>query len=116
MNKTKLTYLTILGLAFLEPVCLKLKADLPPDWPGVTVTTYDSNHVAPGYVFLAVASVTPDVGTYMMVLQNDGAPVWYEKLPNEEILTVSPRPSVSASSRSTLSTRSADSFRDSPTS
>ena len=82
MNKTKLTYLTILGLAFLGPVCLKLKADLPPDWPGIMVTTYETNKVADGYIFLAVASVTPGVGTYLMILNNDGTPVWYEENTN----------------------------------
>src|SRR5260221_1971782 len=39
-----------------------------------------------------------------------------EKLPNDEILTISPRASASEISRSTVSTRSADSFRDRPTS
>ena len=44
-------------------------------------------------------------------------PFWRtEKLPNDEIFTISPRPSASVTSSKTDSTNSADSFRDRPTS
>lgn len=59
-----------------------LNAALPANFPGVTVTTYVTNKVADGCIFLAVASETPGVGTYQMILQNDGTPVWYEENTN----------------------------------
>jgi len=57
-------------------------AAVPANFPGMTVTTYVTNQVADGHIFLAVASVTPGVGTYQMILQNDGTPVWYEENTN----------------------------------
>ena len=62
-----------------------VRAVLPPDFPGITVTTYDPAAVGDGYIFLAVASVTEGIGTYLMILDNNGDPVWYEKLDTHEI-------------------------------
>jgi len=57
-------------------------AALPPDFPAVTVTTYATNQVAPGYIFLTVTdnlvTNTGAVGYYSMILQNDGTVVWYQ--------------------------------------
>jgi hypothetical protein len=74
--------LTVVALLGASP---KVIAQLPADFPGITVSNYVPGAVAEGYVFLAVASVTPGIGTYQMILKNDGTPVWYQKLPNEEI-------------------------------
>jgi hypothetical protein len=58
---------------------------LPENFPGITVTTYDPAKVGEGYIFLAVASETPGIGTYLMIFQNDGTPVWYREVDSEEI-------------------------------
>jgi hypothetical protein len=60
---------TVLGF-----VCVKANAQLPPDFPTVTVTTYDTNAVSDGYIFL-------NGGSYVMILNNDGTPVWYTNAP-----------------------------------
>ncbi len=54
------------------------QAQLPPDFPGVTVTTYETNAVGDGYVFLTVSETSTNVGFYAMILRNDGTPVWYQ--------------------------------------
>jgi hypothetical protein len=60
-------------------------ADLPPNFPGATVTTYQPDRVGAGYVFLAVATETEGIGTYLMILRNDGTPVWYREVDTQEI-------------------------------
>ena len=62
-----------------------VSAALPADFPAVHVSTYTPGEVGEGYIFLAVASVTPGVGTYEMILDNNGNPVWYAKLDAHEI-------------------------------
>ncbi len=62
-----------------------VSAALPADFPAVHVSTYTPGEVGEGYIFLAVASVTPGVGTYEMILDNNGNPVWYAKLDAQEI-------------------------------
>lgn len=59
--------------------------ELPSDFPGVTVTTLDAEAVGEGYIFLAVATETEGIGTYLMILENDGTPVWHQKLDTHEI-------------------------------
>src|SRR5215472_13374914 len=60
------------------------RAALPPDFPTVTVTTYETNSVAPGLIFLTVTDnlSTNGTGYYSMILQNDGTPVWYQSATN----------------------------------
>ncbi len=50
-------------------------AQLPTNFPAVTVSTYDSNHVAAGYLFLASWTLTPGAGSFLMILDNHGTPV-----------------------------------------
>jgi Arylsulfotransferase (ASST)/Kre9/KNH-like N-terminal Ig-like domain len=52
--------------------CQNATAQLPADFPYNQVTTYDSNRVAPGYIFLDTWSSTPNSPSYMMILNNDG--------------------------------------------
>jgi hypothetical protein len=59
---------------FLGLACTSVNAQLPPGFPGVTVTTYQTNAVSGGYIFL-------NGGTYVMILKNDGTPVWYTNAP-----------------------------------
>jgi len=56
---------------------------LPPNFPGITTHIYDANAIADGYVFLAVATEVEGVGYYLMMLENNGMPVWYKELPDD---------------------------------
>ena len=58
---------------------------LPADFPAMTAHIYDANAIAPGYVFLAVALNVEGIGHYLMILENDGTPVWYRKVGHDEI-------------------------------
>ena len=69
-------------LPFLALACLEAPAQLPPDFPGLTVTTCDTNTVGDGYVFLEVTDSATNGGYYVMMLQNDGTPVWYQNVTN----------------------------------
>jgi len=70
-----------------------LFADLPADFPPITVTTYDTNKVSEGYTFLAVASETEGIGTYLMILDNAGQAVWYQKVDAHEVYDLKVTPS-----------------------
>jgi hypothetical protein len=58
---------------------------LPADFPAITTHIYDANAIGEGYVFLAVADSVEGVGRYLMILKNDGTPVWYREVDTEEI-------------------------------
>ena len=58
----------------------KAMADLPVDFPSISVTTYNPAAVADGYVFLEVTDAAPGGGNYLMMLKNDGTPFWYQKV------------------------------------
>lgn len=83
MKKISLICVVLLSLAGL--VCENAHAQLPDDFPGIEVTTYVPGSVGEGYIFLAVASITDGIGTYLMIIDNEGTPVWYEKLDTHEI-------------------------------
>ena len=68
---------TLIGLAGINA-----KAGLPPDFPGLTVTTCDTNAVGDGYIFLEVTDSSTNGGYYIMMLKNDGTPVWYQNVTN----------------------------------
>jgi len=85
MNTKRITLICAVLVSFLGLIQDNTRGELPADFPGITVTTYDPCAVADGYIFLAIASVTPGVGPYVMILQNDGAPVWYKKMNTDEI-------------------------------
>jgi hypothetical protein len=59
-----------------------LRAALPPDFPGITVTALDTNAVAPGSIFLEVTDASTNTGHYVMMLDNTGTPVWYQNVTN----------------------------------
>jgi len=54
---------------------------VPPDFPGVS--TENNGEVAPGYLFLTSSVDVEGVGYYLMVLDNEGDPVMYRKLPED---------------------------------
>jgi len=62
---------------------MQVNAQLPPDFPGLTVTTCDTNAVSDGYIFLEVTDSSTNGGYYVMILQNDGTPVWYQSVTND---------------------------------
>ena len=54
---------------------------LPSDFP--SITTEVLGETAPGYVFLTVSRDIPNVGYYIMMLNNDGTPFYYKELPDD---------------------------------
>jgi hypothetical protein len=66
-----------LGLADL-PVFGQLPANFPP----VTVNTNYASGVANGYIFLTDSYTPTNFGYYVMMLTNDGTPIWYRQLTN----------------------------------
>jgi hypothetical protein len=58
-------------------------AELPANFPAITTHVYNSDAIGKGYIYLAVASEVEGVGFYLMILKNDGTPVWYKELPDD---------------------------------
>jgi len=56
------------------------QTELPANFPAITTHIYDSNAIGEGYIYLAVAAEVEGVGYYLMILENDGTPVWYKEL------------------------------------
>jgi Arylsulfotransferase (ASST) len=75
MRITSAAWLCASTLTFLSSTCSDAKAELPTNFPPIQVTTYNSNLVSDGYLFLASWSSVPGSGTYLMILNNDGTPV-----------------------------------------
>ncbi len=84
MKMKKVTWLPVTLSALLGVACPSANAQVPTNFPVITVTTCDTNAVADGYVFLAVASDLTNVGYYVMILRNDGTPVWYSEVAEEK--------------------------------
>jgi len=59
------------------------RAQLPANFPGFTVTTYNSNAVAPGAIYMSVTDPGTNGAFYMMVLTNDGSALWYQAATND---------------------------------
>ena len=57
-------------------------AQLPPNFPTVTVTTNYTPAVGGGYIFQGNNIAPTNVGFYAMILTNDGSPIWYKELTN----------------------------------
>lgn len=68
--------LGVLNVAWAQGVALTH----PPNFPAVTAQIYDASAVGEGYVYMAVADEVEGVGFYLMILDNDGAPVWHKEL------------------------------------
>jgi hypothetical protein len=56
---------------------------LPVNFPIITTHIYDSNAIGEGYIYLTVASQVKGIGFYLMIVDNDGIPVWYKELPDD---------------------------------
>lgn len=61
---------------------LSTRAQLPTNFPPITITTNYAPGVANGYVFLTDTFTPTNFGYFMMVLTNDGTPIWYKPLTN----------------------------------
>jgi len=70
--------LVIIGL--FAPVA---EAQVPANFHGFTVTAYNSNAVAPGSIFLSVTDPGTNGAFYMMILTNNGTPLWYQAATNQ---------------------------------
>ena len=80
MTRVGLFWATV--VMFLGMACTSVIAQLPPDFPGLTVTTCNTNAVGDGYIFLEVTDSSTNGGYYVMMLKNDGTPVWYQSVTN----------------------------------
>lgn len=69
-------------LGILNPADAQ-KADLPANFPAITTHIYDNNVLGEGYIYLTVAAEVEGVGYYLMIVDNDGTPVWYKELPDD---------------------------------
>jgi hypothetical protein len=58
-------------------------AGLPANFPIIMTHIYDSNAIGEGYIYLTVANQVEGVGFYLMIVDNDGTPVWYKELPDD---------------------------------
>ena len=75
-KKMKKTTALFGALAVLAGImCCPANAQVPANFPGITVSNYNPSGVADGKIFLAVGSDTPDIGYYLMILENDGSVV-----------------------------------------
>jgi hypothetical protein len=61
---------------------VKATAQLPADFPALTVTTNYAPGVANGYIFLTDSYKAAKYGYYVMMLTNDGTAFWYKQLTN----------------------------------
>ena len=77
-----LTWLCATALACVLHAPVTAHAQLPADFPTLTVTTNYAPAVAGGYIFQTVTIAPTNVGYYAMILTNDGSPVWYKALTN----------------------------------
>jgi hypothetical protein len=82
MNMTRTNLFCATVITFLGLACTIVNAQLPPDFPGLTVTTYNTNAVGESYIFLEVTDSSTNGGYYVMMLKNDGTPVWYQNVTN----------------------------------
>ena len=82
MKMTRLGLFCATVVVFLGLAGLNANADLPPDFPSLTVTTCDTNAVGEGYIFLEVTDSSTNGGYYVMMLDNSGSPVWYQSVTN----------------------------------
>lgn len=73
----------ISALLWITSVASTQGVDLPANFPSIATHIYNSDAIAKGYIYLSVASEVEGVGFYLMILDNDGTPVWYKDLPDD---------------------------------
>ncbi len=72
----------ILAADLIMLAALKLNAQVPDNFPTLSVTTNYAAAVADGDIFQGVNLPVAGVGYYAMIVGNDGLPVWYRELTN----------------------------------
>ena len=82
MKTKRILWIWSIVVTVFSFACVKATAQLPPDFPILTVTTCDTNAVGDGYIFLEVTDSWTNGGYYVMILKNDGTPVWYQNVTN----------------------------------
>jgi hypothetical protein len=65
------------------------RAQLPTNFPTFTITTYDTNAVDKGHIFINSLFSTTNSGFYGVIVTNDGTPIWYQSGANA-LLDVKP--------------------------
>jgi len=79
MNTTLRAFGTVI-MAASGLVCDTLNAQVPTNFTAVTTTIYNSNSIAPGYVFIASCGNRGDKGPFFLqTMNNDGTAYAYEK-------------------------------------
>src|SRR5215813_5251615 len=81
MNTKSILSAALLSTAYIG-FTNRVDAQIPTNFPTVTVTTNYAAGVANGYIFLANNISPTNVGYYLMMLTNDGSPTWYKPLTN----------------------------------
>ena len=76
-------YIWIMVALLLAITGMHVSAQLPPNFPGLTVTACVTNSIAPGSVFLSVTDPGTNGAFYMMILTDNGNPLWYQTATNE---------------------------------
>src|SRR5215471_7772844 len=81
---TALRTIVLCAIAFglVSAAEMTARAQLPTNFPPITVTTNYAAGVANGNIFLTDTFTPTNFGFYMMMLTNDGTPVWYRQLTN----------------------------------
>ncbi len=82
MNNKKSIFCRCALAGLLVLIFSNAPAQVPTNFPALTVTTNYSSAVANGYVFLANNLTPTNVGYYVMILSNDATPIWYRELTN----------------------------------
>src|SRR5665213_1675755 len=80
-TKQKLSIKTLVA-TMLVIAGVKATAQLPTNFPPITVTTNYASGVADGYIFMTDSYKATNFGYYVMMVTNDGTPVWYKQLTN----------------------------------
>jgi hypothetical protein len=78
----KLMFILSILLLFASEASAQ-ESGLPANFPIITTHLYDSNAIDEGYIYLAIASEVEGIGFYLMIIDNDGTPVWYKELPDD---------------------------------
>jgi hypothetical protein len=60
-------------------ICPPARGQVPTNFPAISISTYVTNQVSPGYLFVGTWTQTPGVGSFLMILNNDGTPVEGDK-------------------------------------
>lgn len=71
-------------LSFLFICQISGAEDLPDDFPTITSEIYLEDSLADGKIFLAIRDNSKGIGNYVLLLNNDGTPVWYKQLESPE--------------------------------